>query len=100
MVECKGRRWHGEAEGRAVSTVTIPDELIAKLRALEGSKRANPSRLVARALMKYVSMPGQTRKELLLRAKRRAAALARLGISEEEILAGFDEWRHRQRSRR
>ncbi|HUT36105.1 MAG TPA: hypothetical protein VNE39_21635 [Planctomycetota bacterium] len=81
-----------------MSTVTIPDDLVARLRALEGAAGADLDQLVARALADYVSMPEA--RLLVRRAEDLEAALSRAGVTEEDVAEHFDRWRQRQRVRR
>jgi len=81
-----------------MSTVSVPDRLINKLRSLGSSPTDDATELVVRALSRYVSL-AET-EELVRRAEEREAAMAHAGISEEEIAEHFDQWRHRQRSDR
>ena len=81
-----------------MNTVTIPDALVARLRALDGDEGADLDQLVARALADYVSMPEA--KLLVRRAEGIDAALTRAGITEEDVAEHFDRWRCRQRVRR
>ncbi|MBM4039948.1 MAG: hypothetical protein FJ290_15705 [Planctomycetes bacterium] len=74
-----------------MSTVTIPDALVERLRALEGGAAADLDQLVARALADYVSMPEA--KLLVRRAEELDAALTRAGITEEDVAEHFDRWR-------
>jgi metal-responsive CopG/Arc/MetJ family transcriptional regulator len=79
-----------------MATVTLPEELVSKLRAIEGDEQTDLSELVARALRKYLSKPEAER--LVRHAEEIEAALARAGITEEELVEHFHEWRRRQRS--
>ena len=76
-----------------MSTASVPDELIAKLRTLEGDEQSDVSELVTRVLNKYVVRVDPA--ELLARARKIGAELARAGVSEEELEADFEQWRRR-----
>ncbi|MBM4037170.1 MAG: hypothetical protein FJ290_01535 [Planctomycetes bacterium] len=80
-----------------MSTVSIPDELVSRLRALEGDSEADLDTLVARALSDYMRLPEA--KLLVQRSEELEAALARAGVTEEDIVEHFHQWRRRQRVR-
>ena len=85
-----------------MSMVTIPDDLLAKLRAHEEDEDADPSHLVARAVVRYLSLCKAKQlsraeaQELMRRAAKRRAALERIGLTEEDIVEDFERWRHQQ----
>jgi hypothetical protein len=81
-----------------MSTVSIPDELASRLRAIEGDDQSDLDTLVARALSEYVRLPEA--KLLVQRSEELEAALARAGITEEDVVEHFHQWRRRQRVRR
>ena len=86
-----------------MSTVTIGDDLLAKLRAHEEDEDLSPSELVARAVVRYLSLCRSKQlsraeaERLMRRAAERRAALESVGITEEDILDDFKRWRRRQR---
>ena len=81
-----------------MSTVSLPDDLVARLRAKEGDESSDINELVARALAKYVELPDAER--LVRDAEELEAALARAGVTEEELADHFEQWRHLQCSGR
>lgn len=74
-----------------MSTVHVPEDLLVKLRAVEGDDGADLSELVTRALIRYLDRADPD--ALLARVREREAALARAGISEEDIERFFQQWR-------
>ena len=78
-----------------MSTVSVPDELVAKLRMLEDDERSAVGELVMRVLSKYVLRADPA--ELLARVRNIEAGLTRVGISEEELAEHFTQWRRRGR---
>jgi hypothetical protein len=83
-------------EGQAMSTVRVPDKLIAELRSLDGGLSDDPTELVVHALARYVSLA--QREELTKHARERDAVLTRAGISEEAVAEHFQQWRQSQRT--
>jgi hypothetical protein len=89
-----------------MSTVTIPDDLVEKLRAHEEDEQLSPSELVARAVVRYLSLCRSKQlsraeaERLMRRAEERRAALESVGITEEDIVEDFERWRHRQQAGR
>jgi len=81
-----------------MSTVTIPDDLVAGLKALTGEGGTDLDQLVSRALADYVSMPEA--RLLVRRAEELDAALARAGITEDDVAEHFHSRRSRRRVRR
>lgn len=79
-----------------MSTITVPDDLLTKLRAAAHDEGTDLSELVARVLSKYLSRSDA--EELVRHAEEREAALTRAGVTEEDIVEHFHEWRRRQRS--
>lgn len=85
-----------------MSAVDIPDELEPMLRAVEGDTQTDLGLLVVRALLKYIGMCKQRdvtpgiRERMVRSAEKMQAALERTGITEEEMLRHFKEWRRRQ----
>ena len=78
-----------------MSTVSVPDELVAKLRMLEDDERSDVGELVTRVLSKYILRADPA--ELLARVRNIEAELTRVGISEEELAENFTQWRRRGR---
>jgi len=85
-----------------MSTVTIPDDLAALLRAHEHDEGADLDALVLRALTRYMCLTREHRlsagetARLVREAEELEAAIARAGISEEELGDHFEQWRRRQ----
>jgi hypothetical protein len=83
-------------EGQAMSTVRVPDDLIAELRSLDAGSSDDPTELVLHALARYVGLA--QREELTKHAQEREAVLTRAGISEEAVAEHFAQWRDSQRT--
>ena len=85
-----------------MSTVTIPDDFAVLLRAHERDDRTDLDDLVLHALAKYMCLTRQERLSadeagrLVRDAEELEAAIARAGISEEELADHFEQWRRRQ----
>jgi hypothetical protein len=79
-----------------MSTITVPDDLLSKLRAAAHHEGTDLNELVARVLSKYLSRSDA--EELVRHAEEREAALTRAGVTEEDIVEHFHQWRRRQRS--
>ena len=85
-----------------MSTVTIPDDFAALLRAHERDEGAGLDDLVLRALTKYMCLTREHRlsadeaEGLVRDAEELEAAIAGAGIPEEELADHFEQWRRRQ----
>ncbi len=76
-----------------MATITISDDLIARVRASDRKKLEDPNEQVAHALEEYVKLTAAEREGLIRRARARGEALRRAGISEEEVIEEFDQSR-------
>ena len=81
-----------------MATVTLSDELAAKLRACVGDESADLDDLVEWAVVSLVGGPRVPMDEMIRAADELDAALTKAGITEEELIEHFHQWRRRQRS--